>query len=236
MLAISTRLVEEPNGPDLEAGTYVAIEVADTGQGMSPEILARAMEPFFSTKPLGKGTGLGLAQVYGIAHQSGGTMRLESEEGRGTRVRILLPRADGDAASAEGKTTAPAAAAPARRARIFLLDDDADVRLFLEDTLDGLGHRVRAFASAEEALAAIAEGAPDLLLVDFAMPGRNGAEVAKEARGRHPDLPVVFVTGFAESEKIEAALGPDVAVLRKPFGIDELAATVEAALRESPRG
>jgi PAS domain S-box-containing protein len=232
-LTISTSLVEEPGGLDLEGGCYVAIAVADTGQGMAPEVAARATEPFFSTKPFGKGTGLGLAQVYGIVRQSDGALRIESEEGKGTIVRLLLPRVTGEIGAegveAETAGTRPGLAQPAA-ARIAVVDDDADVRAFLADVLIGLGHRVEALDDAEAALAAMAERAPDLALIDFAMPGMNGAELARALRRRHPDLPIVFVTGFAESDQLEEALGGEVAVLKKPFGIEDLAAIVASHL------
>jgi PAS domain S-box-containing protein len=229
-LTIATGLVSEAEGTDLAPGDYVCVSVADTGHGMAPDVLARATEPFFSTKPLGKGTGLGLAQVYGIARQSGGTLRIESEEGVGTIVRLLLPRAAAGEEVAEG--TGPEAAVPARAAgaHIFVVDDDADVREFLAEVLVSLGHRVETLPGGEAALAALASGPPDLMLVDFAMPGMNGAELAGAARQRHPALPIVFVTGFAETDQLEGALGPGVPVLRKPFGMDELATIVAANL------
>jgi len=238
-LTVSTSLAREKDGLDIDAGDYVVIAVADTGQGMTPEVVARATEPFFSTKPFGKGTGLGLAQVYGIARQSHGTLRIESKEGEGTIVRLLLPHVAGGALAEGGDGAAAAAEAERPRgpgARILVIDDDADVRTFLADALSGLGHRVETGDGAEAALAALASGAPDLLLIDFAMPGMNGAQLAREARALHPGLPIVFVTGFAESDQLESALGGDVAVLRKPFGIEELATVIGgqlAALRRS---
>jgi PAS domain S-box-containing protein len=228
-LTISTKRVREEDGVDLDAGDYVCISVADDGQGMSAEVLARATEPFFSTKPFGKGTGLGLAQVYGIARQSGGTLRIESEEGKGTIVHLLLPHVgEADGAEARQGETPPAAVARGPGGHILVVDDDADVRNFIADVLADLGHRVETVEGAETALSALADARPDLLLVDFAMPGMNGAQLAREARQLHPGLPIVFVTGFAESDQLEAALGSEVAVLRKPFGIDGLTAIVAA--------
>ena len=228
LLSISTACVEEEGSADVEPGAYVRVTVEDDGEGMEPDILARAIEPFFSTKPLGKGTGLGLAQVYGIAQQSGGTMRIASEPGKGSKVDILLPRAPaaGDAGQTEpaGATAGAAASSPA--VRVLVVDDDDDVRGFLEDALDELGHIVSGCASGEAAIAEVARDCPDLLLLDFAMPGMNGAEVAREIRKSCADLPIVFVTGYAESEQLEAALGPDVRVLRKPFSIDDLTAAI----------
>jgi PAS domain S-box-containing protein len=216
----------------MEAGAFVRIEVRDTGQGMPPEVLARATEPFFSTKPLGKGTGLGLAQVYGIVQQSGGTLRIGSETGKGTSVEILLPVAAAEAeersTTGEGEVTA----SPAPRARILVVDDDADVRSFLAESLQDLGHEVHAAESGEDAVAELGDWRPDLALIDYAMPGMNGADTARAARRILPGLPIVFVTGYAESERLEAALGPVVPVLRKPFTIEQLGAAVAQNLRE----
>jgi PAS domain S-box-containing protein len=230
-LTISTGLVTETDGLDLAAGDYVCVCVADTGHGMAPDVLARATEPFFSTKPLGKGTGLGLAQVYGIVRQSGGTLRIESVEGTGTLVRLLLRPATA-VAEDEIESADPGAVEPlpGAGAAIFVVDDDRDVREFLADALVSLGHRVEMLPDAEAALAALGQGAPDLMLIDFAMPGMNGAELACAARALYPALPIVFVTGFAETDQLEGALGPGAPVLRKPFGIDELAAMVAANL------
>jgi CheY-like chemotaxis protein len=233
-LTISTCLVTETDGLDVAAGDYICVCVADTGHGMAPDVLARATEPFFSTKPLGKGTGLGLAQVYGIVRQSGGTLRIASEEGKGTLVRLLLPPAPASAED-EIESAGPDAAepAPGTGAAIFVVDDDRDVREFMADALVSLGHRVEMLPDAEAALAALGRGAPDLMLVDFAMPGMNGAELACAVRRLHPALPIVFVTGFAESDQLEGALGPGAPVLRKPFGIDDLAGIVTANLPNS---
>jgi len=218
-------------------GAFVVVTVSDTGQGMTPEILARATEPFFSTKPLGKGTGLGLAQVYGIAEQSGGSLRIESAPGEGTSVHLLLPEAAAPTEQADPAVGgAGAGRASRRRARVLVVDDDSDVRAFLADSLAGLGHEIAAFESGEEALAALREWPADLALVDYAMPGMHGADVARAARAIRPDLPIVFVTGYAESEQLESAAGPDAPVLRKPFTIAELAAAVESSLSPPRNG
>jgi PAS domain S-box-containing protein len=231
-LTISTGVVTESASPELEPGEYACITVADTGTGMPPEVAARAAEPFFSTKPFGKGTGLGLAQVYGIAHQSGGAIRIDSREGEGTTVCILLPRAEPASADAgDVAASAPEEEAPrATGARIMVIDDDADVRFFLAELLQAQGHEVDAFDRPEAAMEAVERIEPDLALIDFAMPGMNGAQLARELRRRRPDLPIAFVTGYAETEQLEGALGRDVPVLRKPFGIDELAALVSSVI------
>ncbi len=229
LLTISTgrvRLAEEPDHP---TGEFVRVTVTDTGEGMTPEVLARAAEPFYSTKPMGKGTGLGLAQVYGIARQSGGTLRLDSEPGKGTSVDILLSAAEPSDALADPVADPSGASrgAAAAGATVLVIDDDRDVRAFLADSLEGMGHKVVAVGSGEEGLDSLAGWRPDLALVDYAMPGMNGADVARAAREIHPGLPIVFVTGYAESGQLEAALGPDVPVLRKPFSVADLALAVE---------
>ena len=226
-LTIETAREPYANAPDLAEGDYVRISVSDTGLGMSPEVMARATEPFFSTKPFGKGTGLGLAQVYGIARQSGGTVRIDSEEGRGTTVHILLPDAAPPAADSgaagEADVSAPERARPAR---IMVVDDDADVRAFLADTLESFGHAVVACDGGASALAAFDSAAPDLVLIDFTMPGMNGADLARELRKLRPGVPVAFVTGYAETEQIETAVGGAAPILRKPFGVADLAKLV----------
>jgi PAS domain S-box-containing protein len=231
-LTISTGCVTLPEEADHAAGDFVRISVEDTGEGMSEEVLARATEPFYSTKPMGKGTGLGLAQVYGIARQSGGTLRIDSRLGEGTRVDILLPASAPPADEGAPREASASPAESRRRATILVVDDDDDVRQFLGDSLESLGHTVHRAAGGEEALAFLRDSAPpDLALIDYAMPGMHGADVARLAREMLPQLPIVFVTGYAETGQLEAALGPGAPVLRKPFTVDDLANAVEANLR-----
>ena len=235
-LTISTSRVKEMGDADIEAGDYVCIAVSDTGAGMPAEVAARATEPFFSTKPFGKGTGLGLAQVHGIARQSGGTVRIESREGEGTVVCILLPHVEPAAASIQAELLAPAegkARPVIASARIMVVDDDPEVRTFLTELLEEQGHEVEAIDRPEAAIRALDKGAPDLALIDFAMPSMNGAQLAQAMRELHPDLPIAFVTGYAESENLEGALGADVPVLRKPFGIGEIAALLAQTVRRA---
>jgi PAS domain S-box-containing protein len=234
-LTISTALHEEPQGPDLAAGTYVCLTVEDNGQGMPPEVLARATEPFFSTKPVGKGTGLGLAQVYGIAQQSGGTARIHSIEGVGTKVHLLLPHVAGAELAVGGAgETSQAVRRPSGRATILVVDDDPDVRSFLTHALVELGHEVIACDCAEAGLEQMARGQPDLALIDFAMPGMNGAQLALAAKQLYPAMRIAFVTGYAESEQLDAALGGNAAVLRKPFSMDQLADLIGSQLEAAP--
>jgi hypothetical protein len=235
-VTISTGRTHIAGEPEVEDGDYICVSVADTGEGMSPDVLARATEPFFSTKPLGKGTGLGLAQVYGIARQSGGTVRIESEPGKGTTVHLLLRAATaqpgGDCRGLE--ITGPAMPEPGMRdATILVVDDDEDVRTFLAESLSSLGYQVVEADCGAAGLARIDEAEPALVLLDYAMPGMHGADVARSARAKRPHLPIVFVTGYAETEQLEAALGPAVPVLRKPFTIAQLAAIVEEQIPAS---
>jgi PAS domain S-box-containing protein len=225
-LSISTAVTRIDDEPELTPGDYICISVTDTGEGMAPDVLARATEPFFSTKPLGKGTGLGLAQVYGIARQSGGTLRIDSRPGEGTSVALLLPMAAAAAETGDAEP-APTLERASSGAAILVVDDDHEVRGFLTASLEDLGHKVAEAEGGAEALRRLAEVEPDLVLVDFAMPGMNGAEFARAARAGRPDLPIVFVTGYAESEQLEAALGPEAPLLRKPFTLAQLAAAVD---------
>jgi CheY-like chemotaxis protein len=229
-LTISTARVPLEAEPDHPDGDFVRISVSDTGEGMAEEVLARATEPFFSTKPTGKGTGLGLAQVYAIVQQSGGTMRIDSAPGRGTRVDLFIPAAEAPAEPTAAPGEALQARKPSVGAKILLVDDDEEVRAFLVDSLEAMGHEVCAAASGEEALEILVECAPDIALIDYAMPGMHGADVARAARDMLPHLPIVFVTGYAETEQLEAALGPRAPVLRKPFSVDDLCRAVEANL------
>ncbi len=232
-LRLGTSRVSVETAADLGAGDYVQLMVTDTGAGMPPEILARATEPFFSTKPTGKGTGLGLAQVYGIARQSGGALRIESTPGHGTTVRILLPEASGEEAGDEAPSERAAFGpprTPAAEIRILIIDDDRDVRPFLSSALTSMGYSVSEADCGEAGLRQLGESRPDLVLLDYAMPGMHGADVARIARERDASLPIVFVTGYAVSDQLEAALGPDVPVLPKPFTVAQLATLVEEQL------
>jgi signal transduction histidine kinase/CheY-like chemotaxis protein len=231
VLTISSERVEVVGEPDLADGPYLRLSVADTGSGMTPDVLQRATEPFFSTKPLGKGTGLGLAQVYGIARQSGGTLQIESSPGDGTCVRLLLPAAEPEPTTAhEDEVSDFPAGVDGSAATILVIDDDRDVRAFLSAALEGIGHRVLLANDGPEGLARIQASKPDLVLLDYAMPLMHGAEVARAARSAHPELPIVFVTGYAETDQLEAALGRDAPVLRKPFTVAQLAAVLDQHL------
>jgi CheY-like chemotaxis protein len=229
-LHIGTRVKRIDHDPELAPGEYVELEVRDTGVGMNEETLRRAIDPFFTTKPVGKGTGLGLAQVYGSARQAGGTVRIESESGKGTTVRVYFPRTDQPVERVSERRTA-SDASPEPAGTVLLIDDDHDLRSVLAGALATLGYAVEEASDGASALRALDSFRPDVVVVDFAMPGLNGAEVAKKARDRWPGLPVVLASGYADTAAIEAAIGTETKLLRKPFRVDELLEAVGEAAR-----
>ncbi|UEM24113.1 PAS domain-containing protein [Skermanella mucosa] len=217
----------------LEPGEYVCLSVTDTGTGMPRDVAARAFEPFFTTKAIGQGTGLGLSQLYGFARQSGGHAAIYSEEGRGTTVKLYLPRHRG-AARIE---PAPAPVPPEpKRARdgetILVLEDEGLVRMLLVQSLERQGYRVIEAYEPQAALAVLeTDGKIDLLATDVGLPGMNGRQVAEIARRRRPDLPVLFLTGYAHDAALdESILGPRTQVLGKPFNARTLLAKIRTML------
>jgi signal transduction histidine kinase/CheY-like chemotaxis protein len=215
---------EEPS-----AGDYVMVAVTDTGSGMSPEVLAKVFEPFFTTKEVGKGSGLGLSQVFGLAKQSGGGVRIDSKPGEGASVRVFLPKASALPQVAEAEAADVAERTP-KDLNVLLVDDDSAVREVTAGILQDLGYHVVEAGSGGAALDLLDRQTQiDVLLVDFAMPGMNGAEVAREVHARRPGLPVLFVTGYADTEALAAA--GDDGILRKPFVERDLAAKLRSAIR-----
>ena len=195
--------------------------MSDTGTGMPPDIVARAFDPFFTTKGVGKGTGLGLSQVYGMAQQAGGTARIVSEPGSGPSISIFL-RITLDVATQNLKNMnrdiAPAGAA----ATVLVIDDDPDVRRFLVETLDSFGYAVLEADDGPAGLDVLARVTPDVMVVDYAMPGMTGADVARQARIKHPKLPILFASGYAETRALEDVSDENTRILRKPFRVDDL--------------
>jgi signal transduction histidine kinase len=180
-------------------GDYVMVCVADNGPGMSEEVLAKAFEPFFTTKPVGKGSGLGLSQVYGLAKQSGGGVRIDNRPGEGASIKVYLPRAGHAPARPAVEPRGPRRCKRAE-AMVLLVDDDPAVREVTAQILADLGYSVLEAASGGAALDLFdANTQIDLVLLDFAMPGMNGAEVARELRARREDVSILFATGFADA-------------------------------------
>lgn len=214
------------------AGEYVMVAVADTGSGMTDEVLAKAFEPFFTTKEVGKGSGLGLSQVFGLAKQSGGGVKIETRVGEGTSVQVFLPRAGQHAAAAEAQAFADAGHRAAG-ATVLLVDDDPAVREVTADTLRGLGYAVIEADSGGAALDLFdANPRIDLVLLDFAMPGMNGAEVAKRLRARRPDVSILFASGYADTGALTDA-DKDELIL-KPYMEGQVASKVAAKLSRRP--
>jgi signal transduction histidine kinase/two-component SAPR family response regulator len=208
---------------ELPPGDYVRVTVADSGTGMSAEIKARVFEPFYTTKPHGQGTGLGLPMVRSMAEAAGGTVTIDSELGIGTSIHLWLPRDRAPAAISEAAPTT----SPQRPLRILLAEDDPAVRETLAEQLRHAGHHLTIVASGEQALDLLADSSIfDLLVTDHAMPGLSGGELANRALAAKADLPILLITGFAEIELIEGLV-----VLRKPFTTDQLLGRVQEAVK-----
>jgi CheY-like chemotaxis protein len=190
---------------------------------MDEATMARAIEPFFSTKGVGKGTGLGLSMVHGLAAQLGGALAIQSRVGEGTNIEFWLPQSD---AQPEPATIRPEAMqGSTRKGKALLVDDEDVVRLSTADMLTELGYEVTEAASAEEALELIDEGVlPELVVTDHLMPGMNGADLAKVIRAKLPEVPVLLVSGYAQGDEI----APDLPRLTKPFRSADLAASLAA--------
>ncbi|GEM_PF-4038061 len=218
---------------DAAPGDYLLLEVSDTGVGMSAETLAHAFEPFFTTKDVGKGTGLGLSMVYGFAKQSGGHVNLYSEEGKGTTVRLYIPRAKTERERSEARENRTSLALPVGNEVILVVDDKDDVRQTAKRALEYLGYRTVEAANAEDALALLESGTKvDLLFTDIIMPGGIlGTELARQALVRHPGLKVLFTSGFPDAlRRQEAVLPANSCFLTKPYPRSELAIKVRQVL------
>jgi PAS domain S-box-containing protein len=218
----------------VETGQYVMIAVADTGAGMDQATRERAFDPFFTTKGIGKGTGLGLSQVYGFVRQSGGHVRIYSEVGEGTTLKIYLPRHTGGEAAV--RDTGPAQGMPRAvgRESILVVEDDDGLRGYTVDILTELGYRVIEANNGPSALQMLAQHKVDLLFTDVVMPGgMNGRQLADEAVQRNPGLKVLFTTGYTRNAIVHhGRLDAGVQMIGKPFSFNDLAAKVRALLDE----
>ena len=231
-LSIHADAVSALGAGELRPGDYVRITVHDTGVGMDEQTLARAIEPFFSTKGVGKGTGLGLSMVHGLAAQLGGMLNLTSSLAAGTTAEIWLPEA-GEAAAAEDLESRPLVRAQ-RQATILLVDDEELVRMGTGEMLSDLGYKVMEATSAAEALRLLRSGeAPDLMITDYLMPGMNGAELIEHARPLLPSMKVMLITGYSNVAEGPAASVPRLA---KPFRQADLAEMVAQLLIPEPAG
>jgi CheY-like chemotaxis protein len=212
----------------LEPGEYVRVSVSDTGVGMDEHVLARAVEPFFSTKGIGKGTGLGLSMVHGLASQLGGAMLISSKPRLGTTVDLFLPVAEA-LPQAEGEQQGEAAA-PAQAGKVLLVDDEDLVRASTAEMLVELGYAVTEASSAKEALERLADARFDYVVTDHLMPGISGMELARAVAEQHPATTVLIISGYADIDEISAKIPR----LSKPFRQEELAEALREARASSP--
>jgi two-component system NtrC family sensor kinase len=214
-------------------GDYVALSVTDTGAGIPPDMLARVFEPFFTTKEVGKGTGLGLSQVYGFAKQSGGTVTIASQPGRGTTVTLYLPRTHERAEASPAPKPRDAAQRPEARGRVLLVEDNPDVAEITRGHLEEIGYSVIHAGDVAAATAILQEGQGpvDLVFSDIVMPGdRNGLDLARQVRAEHGGrVPVLLATGY--SDVAQAAADEGFPILRKPYSAADLREALAKAVR-----
>jgi signal transduction histidine kinase/CheY-like chemotaxis protein len=224
--------------PEISAGQYVMLAVSDTGTGMSAEVMTRAFEPFFTTKPMGRGSGLGLSMVYGFAHQSGGHVRIYSELGQGTTVKLYLPRWLGEEDQPLPEREVSRGVRAEGQETILVVEDDAEVRAYAARALRELGYRVEEAGNAAAALAILREEPIDLLFTDIGLPGMDGRQLADAARLLHPALKVLFTTGYARNAIVHnGTLDADVDMIPKPFSSEALGRRVRQLLdRPAPGG
>jgi signal transduction histidine kinase len=231
----NVRLGAAPSRPEEPPpGEYAMVAVSDTGSGIPPEVLHRVFEPFFTTKEVGKGSGLGLAQVYGFAKQSGGGVRIETEAGEGTTVRVYLPRVaadEGVEAAEPGEIECATSRNAGDKPALLVVDDDSAVREITVIKLSEAGYVIREAGSGLAAIHVLEQDPCfDLVVVDFAMPGMNGVDVAAAIRKSWPAIPVIFVTGYADQTALtRGGIGED-RIVQKPFLDGELERKVAAAL------
>jgi signal transduction histidine kinase len=221
----------QPAPADAPAGRWVLIEVADTGMGMPPDVLERAFEPFFTTKPTGQGTGLGLSMAYGFVKQSGGEIVLDSEPGKGSSVRIYLPRSDAAPEPRQDIVAAPLVGGPET---ILVVDDEEDVRSTTCGLLSALGYRVLEAPDAASAVAIVESGLEiDLVFTDVIMPGPvSSLELGEVVRARLPQAEILYTSGYAEGVLAhEGKLAASVNLLQKPYHPDALSAHIRHLLR-----
>lgn len=218
---------------DLPAGQYIAIEVSDTGTGMTPEVLAKAFDPFFTTKAVGQGTGLGLSQVYGFVAQSTGHIKLASDPGRGTTVRIYLPRLT-QVEDLPVPAPSPSPSTEVRQELVLVVDDEPAVLEFSSTALAELGYRILTADSAATALKILqARQDIDLLFTDVVMPETSGHQLAQAAKALHPQLKVLYTSGYTRDEVMQdGALDQGIHLLAKPYSIDEMAKRVRLVIEE----
>jgi CheY-like chemotaxis protein len=230
-------LDETYTGPldDIPPGQYVMISVADNGTGMPPEVLARVFDPFFTTKPVDKGTGLGLSQVYGFVKQSGGHIRIYSELGHGTAIKIYLPRTvEPENTSGPAEPRADETPLGTREQVILVVEDESSMRRFTVDALRDFGYSVIHAESGKDAIALLpSQPRIDLLVTDIVMPEMNGRQLADEIQRRRPGVKVLYMTGFTRDAVVHNGIVDDgVNLMTKPFGLGDFGQRVARLLRQ----
>jgi CheY-like chemotaxis protein len=213
---------DEPGG-DRQNEAFVAIEFGDTGMGIPPNLLTKIFDPFFTTKEVGKGTGLGLSQVYGFAHQAGGSVQAESKVGQGTTITVFLPPSS---EKDTGREEISEIDGGPRRPMVLVVDDSAEVAEVTSSLFEHLGYDTVYRDSAEAALKCLVEGTKvDLVFSDIVMPGTiDGVGLASEVRWRYPHMPVILTTGYSDATQ---GVPPDLRILRKPFDADALKSFID---------
>jgi len=222
-----------------KAGQYICVSVTDTGVGMSADVMAKAFEPFFTTKPIGQGTGLGLSMIYGFAQQSNGYAKIYSEEGRGTTVKLYLPRHHGVAEQPERISPRAGGSSGNSQGRtVLVVEDEPSVRNLVIDVLHERGYETLEASDGQTGLQILeGQSSIDLLISDVGLPGLNGRQLADAARARRPDLPILFMTGYAENAAIAGGfLDPGMEMITKPFAVDALVMRVARILKEEVSG
>ncbi len=219
----------------MDPGDYVALSVSDTGTGMSAATLKKVFEPFFTTKPVGQGTGLGLSMIYGFARQSGGHVRIYSELGEGTTIKLYVPRYRGEVeVGSDAASVTPLGAGET----VMIVEDDPSVRLIVLEVLEELGYTAIEAIDARHAIPILQSSRRiDLLVSDVGLPGMNGRQLAEVARETRPDLRVLFITGYAQNAAVRGGfLDHGMDMMTKPFAIDALATKIREMLGTGPEG
>ena len=220
---------------DLKPGEYVCVTISDSGVGMPPEVQARAFDPFYTTKPIGQGTGLGLSMIYGFVRQSHGSVRIESQVGNGTTIEICLPRFDGNLEPSREQRERTVGAGHAGNNEVVLVVEDEDVvRLLVVEVLKDLGYRALEASDGAAGLRILQSSQRiDLLVTDIGLPDVNGRQLADAARAKRPKLKVLFMTGYAESAASGEFLDKGMQIISKPFTMDKLAAKIREMIESS---
>lgn len=221
---------QEARWAELKEGQYIQLTVTDTGMGMAPDVLAKVFEPFYTTKPIGQGTGLGLSMVYGYLKQAKGSVQILSKPGNGTSVHLYMPCRKGDANTlpAEKNRVAPLGSGEI----VLVVEDEAVVRSLIVEVLDELGYRALQAADAQEAIPLLeSHQRIDLMISDVGLPGMNGRQLADFARLSRPNLKVLFATGYAEGSNVSSYLAPNMEIITKPFAIEALASKIKEILK-----